>query len=444
MAKLNKTKSGLVFYDDFKEQSLMWSLSPSDSANLFFNEEGLKISHNRRYSTYTMPEPQMEEYSCVINIKHRPFSYEDIAGVIIISSAQEYAECQSYMATGPSELTNSETFKTDIKNMVNNIINDSNYVKYYVNDEEIPKEKPKISEETGRNPGTEIKKPESFVDVYYPWIKFTKMKKKYIFQASSDGYIWIDIGNVIFNNSGTIGFFIYGTDNEDIIKNSDFLVKSLSIYNSKYITIQGIDKNHECEIVDGRKNTIFRTDDIKYKNIINRSNKEILINTFACPCPIKNGKLRIYENGKYDEAIMTFSLGESVYGGDTFNLERNIKLYIKDKELDSMELYDLGDFYGGSYYIKVDVYNAEDYILHNIKIKVIGYSEYYLGEQEIMLSVNPDDSIQPKPELEYHKEIVINEIKPTQGRSFFMKLKEIPIQDFYNTAHSFRFKILVE
>ena len=61
MAKLNKTNSGLLFKDDFTEKTLMWTLSPSDANNVFFGDSGLQMKHNKRYVTYTIVEPSVDE-----------------------------------------------------------------------------------------------------------------------------------------------------------------------------------------------------------------------------------------------------------------------------------------------------------------------------------------------------------------------------------------------
>ena len=444
MAKLNKTASGLLYYDDFKEKSLMWTLSPSDANNLAFEEDGLHMKHNKRYVSYTIVEPYLEEYSCIVHLDHKPVNYDDIAGIIVMSSSHEYAECQSYMATGPSELVNADSFKVDIENMMNRLLADSNYVQWYQDDEPIEEALPDMSETPNRVPGEPVDDPLLFVDVKYNWIKFTKVKRKYIFWASVDGYTWIEIGNVIFEGGCQIGFFIYGTEDKDILKNGRCVFKSFGIYNSKYIAFQGISRDYDCEVIDGQNHLVFRTDDVEYAYMINRSNKEILINTLVAPMPIMDGKLRIFPKRDYDTTLMTFDLGERVYGGDTFSLERNIKMFINNQEISSLELYDLGDFYTGDHYIRVDLYNAEDYILSDVKVSVVQYSEYYGGEEEVVIAKTPYGEQLPAPDLEYKNTITFDGIEPSQGRSFFMKLADTPVQDFYMTAHSYRFKIIVE
>ena len=76
---------------------------------------------------------------------------------------------------------------------------------------------------------------QSFV---YKYIKINKVKYKYVFYASADSYNWIEVGNVKFANSGVIGFFIYGTKDQDLINNShcyfnDFALWTVIIFDMK-------------------------------------------------------------------------------------------------------------------------------------------------------------------------------------------------------------------
>jgi hypothetical protein len=89
MARFNKTTDGLLYLDNFTEQSLMWTLSPSDANCIRFGEGGLTILHNRRYTTFTIVEPEAEEFSCIVELDHIPFNNKDIGGVIIISSNKD-------------------------------------------------------------------------------------------------------------------------------------------------------------------------------------------------------------------------------------------------------------------------------------------------------------------------------------------------------------------
>ena len=123
-------------------------------------------------------------------------------------------------------------------------------------------------------------------------------------------------------------------------------------------------------------------------------------------------------------------------------IERDIRLYIDNQEIDPLQLHDLGKFYRGSYFIKLDLRNNEDYILNNIKVKVIKYSEYYGGEEEVAVALY--DENHNKNELKYSKEVIIDSIAPSEGRGIYIKLTDKPIQDFYMTANSYRFKIIIE
>ena len=195
-------------------------------------------------------------------------------------------------------------------------------------------------------------------------------------------------------------------------------------------------------LFDEDGNIIMRTDDTRYLHCISRSNKQILFNTTSSPMPIKNATFRIFPKNKYQETTAQFNLGEEVFGGDGFSLERDIRLYIDGVELKATELYDLGTFYRGSYFIKLDVNNNEDYILNNITLKVLKYSEYYGGEEEIALALHHEGS--SESELVYSKQVTISEIKPSESKSIFMKLMDKPTQGLFDTGNAYRFKILIE
>ena len=441
MAKLNKTNSGLLFKDDFTEKTLMWTLSPSDANNVFFGDNGLQMKHNKRYVTYTIVEPSVDEYSCIVKIDHIPANYDDIAGVLVMSTVTDYAECQTFLATGPSELVNSEQINLDIKNMIKDAIAD-NVVTYSIDADNAIDDNTQAPTSSAHIHGASVDTDAPFVDKIYRYIKFTKNKYKYMFWASEDGNEWIEVGNVKFDNSGVIGFFIYGTEDKEILDNSHCFFKSFVLYNSKYITFEGIDRKYEVEIFDENGNIIMRTDDTKYMYNINRSNKQILFNSTSTSLPIKNGILRIFPKNNYEQTISQFNLGEEVYGGDGFTLERDIRLFIDKTELKPTELYDLGTFYRGSYFVKIDVHNNEDYILHDVTLKVLKYSEYYGGEEEIALALHLEGK--SESELVYSKRVIIPEIKPSESKSVFMKLMDKPSQGLFDTGNAYRFKILIE
>ena len=185
MSKINKTNSGLLFFDDFSEKTLMWTQSPSDINCMSFGDSGLQILHNNSYVTYTIIEPELDEYSCVVHLDHIPFNETDIAGVIVMSTAKDYAECQSYMAYEPSEIINREIPNTDeISIMISDILNDklNNFVEYTIDNEEVNTIDNKTNtiatvSEDGKVT-TISTKSETFVDKLYKYIKFTKEKTK--------------------------------------------------------------------------------------------------------------------------------------------------------------------------------------------------------------------------------------------------------------------------
>lgn len=444
MAQLNKTANGLLFTDYFKEQTLMWTLSPSDANNLRFGENGLTMLHNRRYTTFTIVEPAAEEYSCIVELDHVPRNFDDIGGVIVLENTKEYAECQSFMATGPSELGNAHLIQQDIHTMIKELMH-GNYVTYSFNGKEIV-ENP-VEDVDNSDPsdptGTEAGNTDTgFVDTLYRYIKFHKIKYKYIFYASADGIHWIEVGNVKFASSGVIGFFLYGTTDQDIIDHSHFNVKSFVLYSGKYLTVDGINRAYEIEIYDGDGNILLRTDNNAYYHLFSRSNTRLLINTTTMPIPIKNAILRIFPKGDYDTTIARYDLGPETYGGDGFSLEHNVKIYIRGTELSPYHLYDLGTFFYGNYTIEAVIQNFEDYALKDLKVRVIKYSEYYGGEEEVEIALYDENLF--VTQLKYSKQIVIDNLGPTESRRFYIKLVDKVLQGAYDPANLYRFKIVIE
>lgn len=437
MSNLLKSQNGLLFYDDFSEKTLMWTLSPSYVNCLSFGEDGLRILHTTKYVTYTIIEPSIEEYSCIVELDHIPYNYQDIAGVIILSNTKEYAECQSYLATAPSELGNAEYYDRDIQGIIDSILN--NYVQYSINEEESTPNDSLFKSNELMN-----KKEENsivFIDTLYKYIRFNKNGYKYVFYASPDRNTWIEIGNVSFEDGGVIGFFLYAADTKEMIEHSHCYFKSFTLYKSRYLSINGIIRKYDLEILDENLNSIVRTDSIQYMHMINRSNKTCLINTTTLSIPVKNAKLRVYSKTNYETTIALYYLGD-VYGGDEYTLTHNIGCYINNKKVNPNELYNLGIFYRGSYYIKMHVQNEDEDAIYQLKLKVIQYSEYYSGEQEISLALCQENQIES--ELEYKKELIIDEILPSEGKTIFLKLIDRPVQGFYKVANDYRFKILME
>lgn len=443
MAQLNKTANGLLFFDDFKEQTLMWTLSPSDANNLRFTEDGLTMLHNRRYTTYTIVEPAAEEYSCIVELDHIPFNFDDIGGVIVIENNKEYAECQSFMATAPSELGNANLVQADIRGIIKELMGD-NYVTYTVDFQapSVENSVEDVEKSTDIDSSEHVDTDTEYVDTLYRYIKFHKMKYKYVFYASADGINWIEVGNVKFASSGVIGFFLYGTTDQDIIDHSHFNIKSFTLYEGKYLTVDGINRAYEIEIYDGDGNILLRTDNNAYLHLFSRSNTRLLVNTTTLPIPLRNATLRIFPKYDYDNTIGRYDLGPEVYGGDGFSLEHNVKIFINNEFISPYTLYDLGTFFHNSYHIEAAIQNCEDYALKDLKIRVIKYSEYYGGEEEVMVALQDDNLI--GNELDYAKEIVIDNLNPTDSKKFNIKLDDKVLQGAYKPANLYRFKIVIE
>lgn len=500
MAQLNKVTEGLMFFDDFKEQTLMWTLSPSDANNLRFSNNGLTMLHNKYYTTYTIVEPEAEEYSCIVELDHAPYNYSDIGGVIVLSNNEEYAECQSFKGDNNSEINGATITQEQVRALVLQML-DEDYVQYmfdsydrrpadtaniavpveiqefirgilddYYAPYEFNSVRGEIKDDNASNIETEnvislmslnndeniiaqaenndedeedpIDFNSNFDDKIYRFIKFHKTKNTYLFFASVDGFKWIEVGNVSFETSNVIGFFLYGTEDEKLIANTHFNVKSFALYNSKYLTVNGIDKKYEIEIYDEDGNILLRTDDVIYTHLFSRTNKRLLINTTTMPMPIKNPILRTFPKDDYETTIGRYELGSKIYGGDIFSIEHNFEVKINDRLLSSQELHDLGSLLNGRYIMTITVKNCEDYAVKDVKIKVVKYSEYYGGEEEVSIALNSEGVVSNT--IEYTKEITIDEFLPNETKNLNIKLDNKQLQGAYDVANLYRFKIVIE
>ncbi len=448
MSNLNKVNNGLLFEDDFTERTLMWTISPSDSALQFsFNENGLAIKPCNKYLTYTMQEPDIEEYSCIISLTHSPLGKEDIAGVLLLGTNKEYIECQSYLSMVPSELSNPQTLDSYMEQTMSKLIVDKlgdTFVTYSENDNE-PNLNDSISTGTTINPDTEPTDEELIEkNVKYNYIKFSKVLDRYTFHVSIDSYNWIEIGSCKLANGGAIGFFYYSTSNENIIDRSKFMAHNIILYSSKYITIRGIDTSvYEVEIYDRNKSILLRTDNKSYYNTFAICNNELVLNTTTMPIPIEDAKLRIYKTGNYDNTIKEYELG-NIYGGDIFTLDKNIGIYIDNIKLNQSEIYDIGSFYRGNHYIVITLKNEEDFRLTNINVKILKYSEYYSGEQYVYIAQLKETDTVSFKDLKYSKSITIDALRESETVNIALKLLDEPRNEAYRVAQDYRFKIIID
>lgn len=425
MANLIKTANGLLFYDDFSQRSLVWTLSPSYAKNVVeFGDKGLQLKHSDNYCIYTMVEPENEDFSCIVQLDHIPYNENDVAGIIILSNNKEYAECQSYMATEPSELENGDKYYQSVIDAIENTVDD------YLNSSNTTT--PSTVQQVQTIP---------FTDTLYKYIKFNKMKYKYVFYASSDGINWIEIGNVSFDDSSVVGFFIYSTTDQDVIQNSHCYFNNFALYKSKYFVFEGIDRLNEIEMYDGDGNTVFKTDTIDFLSKVSRWSKTCSVSTNMLTLPIRDAKIRIYPRGKYEETIAEYELGD-VWGGDEFTITRDVKVFIDGQQINTNEIYDLGTFYRGSYFIKLVIENSDNEAISDMKIKVIKYSEYYGGEEAVGIALY--DENEPNSTTEYGKQVDIELLQPSESRTIMIKLVDRPVHDFYMTANNYRFKIVIE
>lgn len=475
MAEITKIKSGLLYSDDFKERSLLWTLSPGNKLDqLEFGDNGLIIHRDKdQYLSYTMREPE-RDYTCIVELDHPIKNLEDIAGVLLFSTPEDYAEAQSLFYSHRSQLMNGQVRESDILRAVYHIM-ESRYVRWSQSGEEL--EFIDMGEYCGTDFTSDeyklieaividrIKKDTSFVmyddndinevnnlpeqDIsyvdaldtdLYKYIKFNKEGHIYNFYASTDRNKWIAFGTTDFDYNIQIGFFNYSNaEKEDVPLN----IKVFKITDSQYIEIQNISPNYHIELVDyADEHVYFDSGSSIEEGVISRVDKTMIINTNTLGLPIHKGYIRVYKNDDYHETILKQFFEDGIDPGDKFALNYNLELYVEGHKIEVDDLFNLGTFSKVLDYVEFEIYNNDDDVdADNVIVSVAQYSEYYGGYKEVEIALQEDDF--PASSLSYHKSITIPEITHKTGRKLYMRLKEDVAQTPYNAANAYRFKITI-
>ena len=441
MATLVKEHEGIIYNENFHENSLIWSLSPSSIDCLRFEPDGLHILHSDHYVTYTMKEME-DPYCLIMQLEHTPIDEEDIAGLIVLSDTNNYAECQTYLATSPSTIGNNG------ENVNAGYDLSSKYVGYSFDDEE---EEESNNIDSSSSSETVVHPITGFVDVIYKYIRMIKFNNQvghtYQFFASSDGISWIEVGNTDYNENNSIGFFLYGTKNEKVLRKGKFVINAFQIYENPYITINGINILEDFEIYDPHlKRTILRSDTFPGRDMVNHNGNNVKINTNHLVLPLHDARIRIYSKMNYLDTRGEYTLDNYTFGGDIFTITRDIKLFIDNEEVLAGNTYDLGTLFTNKFRKNIVIYNNEDYALGNIKVSIIAYSEYYNGEEVVKLALYNGNEAYQKDYEDYHYNdyVIIDRLESHTGQELVMKLSDVPKQEFYSVANKYRFKLLIE
>lgn len=451
MSTLIKEEEGLIYDEYFHSNQLLWSLTPSNIPCISFELDGLHIKHNEHYVMYTMKEME-DEYCVVTQIQHTPLTEEDIGGLIVFSDNNNYAECQTYLATSPSTIGNNGM------NVNAGYDLSARYVRYSFDDEDGSE-----STDSSSSSDTVINPTTGFHDTIYQFLKIIKYNNSninhtYQFFASHDGFTWIEVGNVDYDRNNSIGFFLYSTQNQNLIRNGNFIVNSFYIYKQKDIEIKGINISQDFEIFDSHLNkTILRSDIIGAP--FSRAGNRVIINTTNLMVPWTNAWLRLYPKHRFDQLIAQYPLDNLTFGGDVFSINYDVQLRIDNEIIQSGTTYDLGTLFTHSFKRNIVVYNNDDVDLHYVKVSIIAFSEYYNGEEVVEIAIYDGNNDRPEihiPDNEYDyiegleehyqytKELLIPHLYAHTGIELIMKLSDVPKQAFYSTANKYRFKMVIE
>lgn len=422
MPNIIKKEQGLLFEEDFNNPSLIWTLSPSNANNLSFEDGKLRIKHIDEYVTYTIIEPDTDEYACIVKIDHAPYDVNDIAGVIILHTNKQYIECQTFLASASSKIGTRYT----LSELLNELDLSSEYPRYQINEDS-----PDDSQDDEDNPDFNG-------DVQYNYIKVHKKNGIYSFYASNDNKEWIEVGDVAMSKAGAIGFFIYGGD-KDTIENSHCYIEEFNMYKGKYIRISGIPQDSNFEIHDG-EHIICRSDTPSYNNTIKYFENGVLINTTMMKMPINNLFIRFFEKDNFHNTLEEYNLGK-VYGGDEFEVSTDVRFYLNSQEIFIDEITDLGSLYINKSYIKIEIKNCDTINATSRTVNIERFSDYYAGSKPILICITKENQI---PEYNmFSDSAIIPELQPEETVNLYLCLKEKAIGDYFLHALDLRFKLVI-
>ena len=412
MPKINKTESGLLLYEDFKQSSLIWTPSPNNYDDIEFGENGLRIRHSDLYKTITLEEPE-GNFSLMCKINHKPIDADDIGGVIIMSNDTFYVECQSCIMQTSSHITNSNRTEQIIIDFVNDFLD--KYVEYSIEDDNgvYPEDEDSSNTESNSSSSsssTESTDEPSDADIMYPYIKVTKTGSRYTFLASTDCVNWIEVGNTELPDSNRIGFFLYSFEKE--ITNSNFYVEYAVIYNNNYVIIENIKENQDIELRTEDGALIY---DMNSNTVARKSNR-IYIDTTLLRMPFDNVRLIVLQD---KNIIYEYEIPQ-LLGGDKYTYWYDIKVCIDNQELNQEDLFDLGTFYHHDQTVRIDIYNQEEYELQNLNVSITSYSPYYDGNETIGVSLYDENEVA----YSFSDSVIIPSIQPTEGKSILVKLTD--------------------
>lgn len=424
MAKLEKDLSGLLLYEDFKEQNLIWLPSPDNYNNINFTQSGLEITHSDMYKTITIQKPDEDNFIFSCKINHTPIDKFDIGGVIIISDKKTYIECQSYLANEESYITNADRYEEVLKGEIEKYID--HFVTYsIISDTGVIPDDGVIDDPDPTHPE------EPFYDETYPYIRVICHGVTYSFFASTDNINWVELGSGVLD-ANRIGFFLYSHDeNEEL---TPFYVEHAAIYKSNYIIINNVPSDCIVEATttrDGYIDTLFSERNV----FVKRKNNQVYIDTSLIECPIDDVTLNLKKNNE----VILYQTFNQIVGGDIFTMWYDIDMYIDQQKINPNELYDLGMFINEVTYVRVDLFNNEEFNVTNIQVELKKYSDYYVGDENIGIAVYE----QGKTDYVFKDKIIIDRIDSFESQSFVIGLTNRLSYDFYNMVNDKRFKILL-
>lgn len=238
-------------------------------------------------------------------------------------------------------------------------------------------------------------------------------------KASADGVIWMNYGNTKMADMNKIGYYIESGENTDAI----FKIKNCTMYKNNNVILNGFDRKNNMKLFDRNMNEITDTFYIKKKN------SQMILDGTNLIYPIDYLKVQVSDRVTgdiYHEGVLT-----NVYGGDMYEYNYNVELYI-DEVLLTNDMHDLGKVGEEKSFI-LKITNKESYPLQEKILKVSNYTIYNPGYKITQISFESRN--------DYHDSLKVS-FGPGETRLFRLKISRD--DSLTNIEDEYKFNIVLE
>ena len=250
----------------------------------------------------------------------------------------------------------------------------------------------------------------------YRYIKLSSNKHYIVnLRASYDGNEWYDLGNTKFYDGNHIGYFINGEE-------CGINIKSCLMTKSSYITIHGVGSSDKVFLND--KNGVNLIN--KHRLDTKHSGDRFTIDLGPLMLPLEDVTLTITSPTSGSAYLML----KEVYGGDIFKINPDIDMIIE--EIDSKDVYDLGEIVGDEQIYTLVIRNSSDRVKTGV-VKIEELSSYEKGHEMAYLAPLDNYSLNLKR---------LDEVTVVPGSEFKCLLKVKKESKYISIEDDYKFSVV--